>query len=235
VVISKLFDIRPDVKVVLETAEEKDDNTVKEALRKGVYLYLQKPIRFENIKQTMKTIEEEEIVPNALFHENAYTAIGAHLAYKTVISLARLAEDTNLDEKQLMEYLKELESNSKIVFVQDIKEISCNVCNSVRIKQFFQCPACKSSNFDQSRLIEHFKCGNVSKEVDYKNSTCPKCKKEIKVIGVDYRTFDNFYQCTNCQDRFSEPVSVYHCGKCDNRFTIEKAKMNASKAFKVIN
>jgi DNA-binding response OmpR family regulator/RNA polymerase subunit RPABC4/transcription elongation factor Spt4 len=230
-IISELFKIKPDVKIILETAEEKEESVVKEAIRKGVYIYLQKPIRFDNIKNTMKIVEEE--TANKL---NDFTEIiESCISFNPIISIAKLSDKTGKSKEELTHYLKDLESSGKIIPIQDLKEIACNFCNSVNIERNFLCPSCKSSDFTQGKLIEHFKCGNISSEVDYKDDKCPKCRKEIKIIGVDYRIIDNYYICKNCQEKFPEPLVQYICGKCNNKFTLENAKWVTSQAFKVIN
>ena len=71
--------------------------------------------------------------------------------------------------------------------LDNIRELCCNSCDSLRLAQIFQCPSCKNSNFEQTKLIEHFDCGNVSEESTYADNTCPKCNKQIKALGVDYR------------------------------------------------
>ena len=59
-VMSEIFAIRPDTKIIIESANEKTDDTIKNVLRYGVYAYLEKPIRFENLKNTMQILEEED-------------------------------------------------------------------------------------------------------------------------------------------------------------------------------
>ena len=73
----------------------------------------------------------------------------------------------------------------KIVALDNILEISCNSCGSLKLAQLFQCPACKESKFEQTKLIEHFDCGNFSEDSKYENDKDPKCKKQIKALGVD--------------------------------------------------
>lgn len=134
-----------------------------------------------------------------------------------------------------MGYLKQLESEHKVVRIEKLKEISCNQCGSVRIAQNFHCPACHSSNFKQGKLIEHFKCGNVSIDESYKNNICPKYSKEIKIIGVDYKAIENYYLCNDCNEKFLEPAQDFICVKCNNRFTLEKARWTTSDGFKPVN
>lgn len=231
-IISQLFKIKPDVRIVLVTAEEKDESVVKEAIRKGVYLYLQKPIRFDNIKNTMKIIEDEE----TRFEQksNLSTEIDSFLSAGMVISSAKIAEQMGQSEEQITRTLLDLKSKGRITFMETIQEVACNSCNSVNVIQNFHCTACNSIDFSRGRLIEHFKCGNISPIGSYENDKCPKCRKEIKILGVDYRILDNYYICNNCHERFPEPVTRYICGKCNNRFMLDSAKLITSKTFKVI-
>ena len=58
--LTQMLEVQPNVRVVLETATEKNDAGIKELIRLGVYQYLEKPIRFENIKSIFETIEKEQ-------------------------------------------------------------------------------------------------------------------------------------------------------------------------------
>lgn len=58
-VMEKILSISPDTKIILETASEKDEEEIKDAIRHGIYDYLGKPIRFENVKNIMDTFEKE--------------------------------------------------------------------------------------------------------------------------------------------------------------------------------
>jgi DNA-binding NtrC family response regulator len=59
-IMEQIFDINPDAKIIIESANEKNDEAIKEILRHGAYDFLEKPIRFENIRNIMKVIEKEE-------------------------------------------------------------------------------------------------------------------------------------------------------------------------------
>lgn len=57
-VMTNIFEIRPDAKIILETADSKSDEQIKDdALRGGACLYIKKPIRFENLKNVFETLE----------------------------------------------------------------------------------------------------------------------------------------------------------------------------------
>jgi response regulator of citrate/malate metabolism len=232
-IMSNILSIKPDARVIIETADAKNEEQIKEALRNGAYQYLEKPIRYENLKNVIKTLEDEGQTLEEHTYDHAQK-IESLLKFSTRISAARLAEYSNTKIETVKEYVKKLESEGKIKKIEDLKEISCNQCNSVKIAPNFYCPSCRRSNFKQGKLIEHFKCGNVSVDESYQNNICPKCRKEIKIIGVDYKAIDNYYLCNDCNDKFPEPAHDYICLKCNNRFTLDKAKWVTSEGFKLI-
>src|SRR5579872_3388550 len=231
-VMTSIFNVRPDAKIILETADAKSDEQIKDALRGGAYLYIEKPIRYENLKNVFETLEKEQSILEEA-PSGDLERILLHLKSSSRISFARLAEYSKTENDVLEKHLLQLESEKKIIKISDMKEVSCTQCNSVRILPNFFCPACNSTNFVQGKLIEHFKCGNVSIEDSYKENKCPKCKKEIKILGVDYKSIDNYYICNDCGDKFSDPSQDYICVKCSNRFPLEKAKWVTSVGYKL--
>ncbi|HWY34865.1 MAG TPA: response regulator [Nitrosopumilaceae archaeon] len=233
-IMSEIFRIRPDAKVIIETASERTDDTIKDVLRHGAYQYIEKPIRFESIKSTMEILEEEDKTLEDTPADNN-KEIDSLLSSSSRISLARISEYTGKKKEEVLEYLKNLANKGKAVPIESIKEISCNMCGSVKIGQNFSCPSCNKTNFKQGKLIEHFKCGNVSIEDSYKNNICPKCHKEIKIIGVDYKTIDNYYICSDCGEKFPEPLIEYVCIRCRNKFKLDQAKWITSEGFRSTN
>ncbi|TRZ81127.1 MAG: response regulator [Nitrosopumilales archaeon] len=232
-IMESIFNIRPDAKIILETADSKSDEQIKNALRGGAYLYIEKPIRFENLKNVFETLEQEGIILEGKPF-NELERIKSHLKSFSRISLARLSEYSDTENELLQKYLSQLENEKIVMKISDMKEISCNQCNSLRIFPNFFCPACKSNNFVQGKLIEHFKCGNVSVEDSYKENKCPKCHKEIKILGVDYKSMDNYYICKDCGDKFPELSQDYVCVRCSNRFPLEKTKWISSPGYKIV-
>ena len=89
-IMSELFAIRPNAKIIIESANEKTDDSIKDVLRHGAYQYLEKPIRFENIKNTMEILEEEDKILENEPENNK--EIDSFLKSSTWISLARISE-----------------------------------------------------------------------------------------------------------------------------------------------
>ncbi|MGI0065662.1 MAG: response regulator, partial [Nitrosotalea sp.] len=231
-IMTGIFNIRPNAKIILETADSKSDEQIKNALRGGAYLYIEKPIRYDNLKSVFETLEKEKDILEEKPSDDL-EMVTLHLKSSTRISFARLAEYSKMQSDLLKKCLSQLENEKKVAKIPDMKEVSCIQCGSMRILPNFSCPACNGTNFAQGKLIEHFKCGNVSVENSYKENKCPKCQKEIKILGVDYKIMDNYYMCNDCGDKFSDPSQDFLCIKCNNRFPLEKAKWVTSGGYKL--
>ena len=59
-VLTQLLIKRPDVKVIIETSRERNEEKIKQVISEGAYDYLSKPIRLENVKEIIDTISKEE-------------------------------------------------------------------------------------------------------------------------------------------------------------------------------
>jgi CheY-like chemotaxis protein len=245
-VFTQILDVQPNARVVLETATEKEDDGVKELIRLGVYQYLEKPIRFESLKNVFETIENEDFFlikesEQLQMLENAEEDVKIKvidrvdfiLKSSRQVSLNFIEQMIGFSDETIRLHLSELERAGTIVNLGEKKEVSCKKCNSVKTTQVFSCPSCNSPHFRLGKLIEHYNCGNVSEERTYENDKCPSCNKEIKALGVDYRVLPNHYICNNCSDAFSELSSEYLCLKCENKFSLEEVNWQSSCNYKL--
>jgi len=184
-------------------------------------------------------LEEEELILNESESQKSeedtvYKPIDHQLATYKRASKARLLDQSQLSESKVDAYIKKLLSAGNIVELHNIRELSCNSCNSLKLAQLYQCPNCKESIFEQTKLIEHFDCGNFSEESTYENDKCPKCKKQIKALGVDYRILTNRYVCKNCGEVFQDIYTSFFCFKCNNSFKIDDGKWKESMEYKLV-
>lgn len=247
-VLTQMLEKKPDVRVILETATEKDDEGIKELIRLGVYQYLEKPIRFESLKEIMDIMEKEqsfftkeseqvELLKQA--EKEAEEKIIDHIDFifrsANQISLNKITAILGFTDDFITSYLQKLEQEGKIIQLGEKKEIACNQCDSVKTSQIFFCPNCKNSNFKLGKLIEHYDCGNVSEESTYQDDKCPNCNKEIKALGVDFRVMQNHYICNSCKEFFPEISIEYLCLKCENKFKLEETRWKSSIYYKVVN
>lgn len=247
-ILTQMLEVQPNARVILETATEKDDEGIKELIRLGVYQYIEKPIRFENLKTIIETIEREKsffenesekIASQKQSEKDAEEKVSEHIDFilksANQISINKITQILGISNNSVTSYLKKLEEEGKIIQLGEKKEIACNQCDSIRTSQVFYCPNCKSSNFKLGKLIEHYDCGNITEEKTYENDTCPNCNKEIKALGVDYRVMNNHYICNNCNEFFPEISTDYICLKCENKFKLEEARWKSSVNYKVVN
>lgn len=59
-VIHEMLERAPDAKIVLLTAEGRDCPEVRAALRAGIFAHLEKPLRYEKVRQVMQDLASEE-------------------------------------------------------------------------------------------------------------------------------------------------------------------------------
>ena len=246
-IMSQILPIKPFTKIIIETANGKEEDTIKEVIGLGAYHYLQKPIHFNEVEKIITILEEEEsylekkshkkdeLPDNDIDEEKIIEHIEFILKTNNQISLNKIIQILGFSNDFIESYLEKLQSKGKIVQLDNKKEIACNQCDSIRTSQVFYCPNCKSSNFKLGKLIEHYDCGNITEENTYQNDMCPNCKKEIKALGVDYRVMQNHYICNDCNEFSPEISTSYICLKCENRFKLEEARWKSSMNYKVVN
>ena len=239
-IMSQILTIKPDTKIILETASSKDEDDIKEVIGLGAYHYIQKPLHFNEIKKIITILEDEESIlgdsssQKSQRKDDCYKLIDRYFNTYKRVSISRLIEQSQLSEDDVSVYIKTLESSGNIVALDNIRELGCNSCGSMRLAQIFQCPSCKNSKFEQTRLIEHFDCGNFSEESTYTDDKCPKCKKQIKALGVDYRILSNRYVCKNCGEIFQDVYTEFLCLKCNNVFKLDDGRWKESMEYKLI-
>ena len=245
-VLTQMLDTKPDARVILETATEKEDEGIKELIRLGVYQYMEKPIRFETLKNIFETLEKEDFFfqkenDQLQMLENAEEEVKTKvidrvdfiLKSSKQVSLNLIEQLIGFSDETIRLHLNQLEKEGKIINLGEKREIACYKCNSVKTTQIFSCPSCKSQHFRLGKLLEHYNCGNVSEERTYENDRCPSCNKELQALGVDYRILPDHYVCNNCSEVFSELSSEYLCLKCENKFTIDEVRWQTSCNYKL--
>jgi len=59
-IMSQILPIKPFTKIIIETANGKEEDSIKEVIGLGAYHYLQKPIHFHDVEKIVTILEEEE-------------------------------------------------------------------------------------------------------------------------------------------------------------------------------
>ncbi len=123
-----------------------------------------------------------------------------------------------------MEKLKESEILSSKVHCSSI---SCPHCGSHRMNFYLKCFQCDSMVFEKGEAIEHFSCGHIDFARNFERGDeleCPKCRKKLRLVGVDYRRIYSLYRCSSGH-MFSSPIIKLTCIKCDRTFSLEDARI----------
>jgi DNA-binding NarL/FixJ family response regulator len=98
---------------------------------------------------------------------------------------------------------------------------SCPRCHSSRLRVHFICQNCRISDFVKGEVIEHNKCGYSDLEENFVERSkedkmiCPKCNKDLRLIGVDYFRLESAFKCRHCRIVFSTPLQEYDCTECN--------------------
>ncbi|MCW3983415.1 MAG: hypothetical protein NWE96_05410 [Candidatus Bathyarchaeota archaeon] len=133
--------------------------------------------------------------------------------------------DGSIDE--VAEKLTLLEDKKTVKKTPYCSTIKCATCNGQSFEFYLQCPQCESRLLNRGEIIEHFSCGYVDFDTNFKRDdklVCLKCNKDLKQIGVDYRRVGVGYSCAN-RHLFSTPRIVFVCSKCKEQFDFSEAKL----------
>ncbi|RPJ62829.1 MAG: hypothetical protein EHM12_03725, partial [Dehalococcoidia bacterium] len=126
----------------------------------------------------------------------------AGFAYPAVDSLL----DTS--EQETVKILDAL-ANSEILIKQPYDRFFVDPDGLFQLVPVEHCPRDDSANLVKGQLVEHFSCGFVGLDKDFKQDAryvCPKCRKDLRLIGTDYRNIGMHYRCGDCGEVFTTPV-----------------------------
>jgi hypothetical protein len=120
-----------------------------------------------------------------------------------------------------------LESVAKtgLLLKNDMKKILASPIGSVHLMPVECCPYCGSEQVTRGQLVEHFNCGYIGLEEEFKSDfkqVCPKCRRELKLIGTDYRKPGARYVCNSCHEVFPSPTVKVRDLKMDEVFPLEE-------------
>lgn len=99
----------------------------------------------------------------------------------------------------------------------------CPTCHHSHMLYVENCPKCGSSEIASEEVIHHFRCANVSPEHTYNfggQLRCPKCKKVLRHIGIDYDRPATVFSCKNCDHSFLNPDTKAICTNCGEEHSV---------------
>lgn len=103
---------------------------------------------------------------------------------------------------------------------------TCNKCGSARLHAYEACPACGSADLREETLVHHYRCGCQEIESHFRQGdqlVCPKCRRTLHHIGVDYGKPGTAVVCAACGETNSEPFVNFVCLDCSTVQPADKA------------
>jgi GGDEF domain-containing protein len=93
----------------------------------------------------------------------------------------------------------------------------CIKCASARLNIYEACPACGSADLFEEVIVHHYRCGCQEPEFRFVQGDlliCPKCRRELRHLGVDYGKPGKIVICRACGAANSEPAVNFVCMDC---------------------
>lgn len=119
---------------------------------------------------------------------------------------------------EAMELIRELAEMGVLRKEIHDRVASCSKCGSEVFIVRAKCPYCGSLKFHRSVVIEHLTCSYVGLELEFLDQRgrliCPKCRRELRGLGIDSVRVADVYKCEECGEVFSVPSLTYECLKC---------------------
>ncbi|RMF64456.1 MAG: hypothetical protein D6743_09280, partial [Calditrichaeota bacterium] len=138
----------------------------------------------------------------------------------------------------LVQVLFQVEPGREVAYIEGLQEAQllttrlvdklnvCPRCEHTQINYRELCPHCHSLNINEEATVHHFRCAYVGRESEFRRGVkmeCPKCKRELRHIGVDYDKPVEVLWCVDCNHNFSEPQLSCFCLVCAHTFAPEDA------------
>jgi CheY-like chemotaxis protein len=136
----------------------------------------------------------------------------------------RMEPEINLGSGHLLRILEKLEIENFVVKEEIDNYLVCPECKGFNTKPSFCCPTCRNKTLERAVVIEHLLCGHLAKADAFEKGeklVCPKCNKQLKSMGVDYRKAGNWFSCGN-KHFFGMPWIEYQCNECGRVFPLEE-------------
>ena len=123
---------------------------------------------------------------------------------------------TSEEGLRILESLTSKEILGRVLFD---RLLCCPQCQSVNLSPLTHCPKCGSGSIARGRILEHFVCNYVGLEEEFVAKgkyVCPRCKQELRTIGVDYQSQGLLRKCRDCGEVFNIPLIRWRCLKCSS-------------------
>ncbi len=177
-----------------------------------------------NLLRYLVSRKIDSLVPSRL--------IDSRLGYAYPLAAAFL--NTSFGEESAQ--LQELEQLGLLKGIGYDRLHLCPGCERYQLNFREVCPKCQLPHIDQEGNIHHYSCSYIAPESEFlaaQQLICPKCRKPLRHIGVDYDKPSLSYKCRRCRHLFPEPVVSCLCINCGNIFPPERAHLAEIKEYRI--
>jgi CheY-like chemotaxis protein len=138
-------------------------------------------------------------------------------------SVSSLLDTSEVDTINILESL----TDNGILIKQSYDKFYIDPDGLFQLVPIERCSRCDSSDIVRGQLVEHYSCGYVGLDRDFKQESryvCPKCRKDLRLIGTDYRNVGIHYRCQDCNEVFTVPIVKWRNMKTRKIWTAEELK-----------
>jgi ActR/RegA family two-component response regulator len=216
-----------------------------EALNLGVNAFIMKPIDAEKVDAIIKKLVKGFEMPASLrkpqimsilkaIKEDRVTKFTPSSSYERGI----FYPDLKNSSVSSIDYsvFEEIEKFGVLRREFYDSSLACHLCGSQSVSIKFRCTSCRSTDIDKGAAIEHLHCGHIDKYEEFDRGDkmiCPKCGRELRALGVDYRKAGIFFKCNTCSNIMPIPTHEYVCGSCSEIFTEDQLDIKKFYTFVV--
>jgi CheY-like chemotaxis protein len=138
-------------------------------------------------------------------------------------SVSSLLDTSEVDTINILESL----TDNGILIKQSYDKFYIDPDGLFQLVPIERCSRCDSSDIVRGQLVEHYSCGYVGLDRDFKQESryvCPKCRKDLRLIGTDYRNVGIHYRCQDCNEVFTVPIVKWRNMKTRKIWTAEELR-----------
>ncbi len=153
-----------------------------------------------------------------------------------VVATLNSAPKSNIPPEKMVSALNKMAEVGILKAEPSRSVVACPSCGSVTASLRLKCPDCGDVQLRKGEALEHFPCGHVDFGSQFDKGegelVCPKCKKKLKMIGVDYRRIKSWYKCSH-NHFFGQPTTGFNCYSCKKDFTKEDALLEMLQEYQL--
>jgi diguanylate cyclase (GGDEF)-like protein len=132
-----------------------------------------------------------------------------------------LTKYVELTPDKTVELLDDLASRAILERKLHDKVHLCPSCMRYNMNFREVCPSCGQADVEVQEMIHHFACGHVGPITQFQHGLrliCPKCRAELRHIGLDYEKPTETFLCRPNGHLFTDPEVEAACVACGAKF-----------------